>query len=133
MDVLKLCIARFACSSRNQWRGVHGMTNPAKPGTDEATRPAVDAEVTRKAVKKTLRSGGQDRDAETGTKRRYHLELPADLYEQLRQVAANKEVTVAVLLRQFIKLGLVVSQLEHKPDAALLIREGKTLREIILF
>jgi hypothetical protein len=109
------------------------MTNPAKFVSDDATRPAVVAEETRQAVKNTRRSRGEEREVEGGTKRRYHLELPVDLYEQLQQVAADKEVTVAVLLRQFIKLGLVVSQLEHKPDAALLIREGKTLREIILF
>ena len=64
--------------------------------------------------------------------KRYNLVLPETLYQQLEELARDRQVTVVELLRRFIKLGLIAAEVEANPDAALLIREGDTEREIIL-
>lgn len=63
--------------------------------------------------------------------KRYNLALPADLFEQVEELAAQKQTTVVHVLRRFIKLGLIASRIEDSPDAALLIREGETEKEIV--
>ena len=64
--------------------------------------------------------------------KRYNLALPRELFEQVEELAELNQTTVVEVLRRFIKLGLVASRIEQTPDAALLIREGSTEREIIL-
>lgn len=64
--------------------------------------------------------------------KRYNLALPAELYDELQQVADQKQVTLVELLRKFIKLGLLATQLEDRPGAALLIRENGTDRQIVM-
>ena len=64
--------------------------------------------------------------------RRYSLVLPEDLYEEVRGLAETRHTTVVEVLRRFVRLGLLVAQVESTPDAALVIREGDTEREIIL-
>jgi hypothetical protein len=64
--------------------------------------------------------------------KRYNLVLPEDLFIEVQKVADNRHTTVVEMLRRFIKLGLLAIQLEEKPGAALLIREGDTERQIVL-
>jgi len=64
--------------------------------------------------------------------KRYNLVLPEDLFSEVEKLAEKRQTTVVDILRRFIKLGLLASQIEESPGAALLIREGDTERQIIL-
>ncbi len=64
--------------------------------------------------------------------KRYNLVLPEDLFDELQELADNKQTTVVDLLRKFIKLGLVVAKVEETPGSAFLIREGKAERQLVL-
>ncbi len=64
--------------------------------------------------------------------KRYTLVLPKELFDEVQRVADARHTTVVDMLRRFIKLGLLSVQLEEAPDAALLIREGESEREILL-
>jgi hypothetical protein len=64
--------------------------------------------------------------------KRYSLVLPEDLFTAIQKLADQRQTTVVDLIRRFIKLGLIAAKIEDTPDAALLIREGDTERQIIL-
>jgi len=50
-------------------------------------------------------------------------------FEQVQRVAEKRHATVAHVLRQFVKLGLVV---EGNQGATLVIRRGEVERELVL-
>lgn len=55
-----------------------------------------------------------------------------ELFKALQQVAAQRHSTVVKVLRQFIRLGLLVVQAEQDADAAFIYRQGGKEREIML-
>ena len=59
-----------------------------------------------------------------GEMKRYSLELPVELFNEVRQIAHEQHTTVVEVIRKFIKLGLAI---EKTPDNALYIREGSSL------
>jgi hypothetical protein len=63
---------------------------------------------------------------------RYNLALPKELFEELKEAADERGMTVVEVLRKFIKLGLLALETENKPGSALIIREGDTERQIIM-
>ena len=65
--------------------------------------------------------------------KRYNLVLPSDLYDDVLAAADSRQTTVVQILKQFIKIGLLVVDLENTPGSALIIREGKSEREIMMF
>jgi hypothetical protein len=69
--------------------------------------------------------------ASSGMKR-YTLVLPTELFDEVKRVADARQTTVVDMLRRFIRLGLLSVRLEETPDAALLIREGESEKEILL-
>lgn len=60
--------------------------------------------------------------------KRYNLVLPLDQYDKVKQVADDRGITIAELLRKFIVLGLTI----EAPDTTLVIKNGDTERELIL-
>ncbi|MDQ3701090.1 MAG: hypothetical protein M3442_09250 [Chloroflexota bacterium] len=64
--------------------------------------------------------------------RRYSLVLPDDLFAEVERLAERQQSSVVELLRRFTRLGLLVTQLQDRPDAALIIREGATERQLLL-
>lgn len=69
---------------------------------------------------------------ENGLKR-YNLVMPAGLFDNLQALADRQHTTVVDLIRKYVKLGLVISNLvEDNPDAALIIRNGDTERELVI-
>ena len=70
---------------------------------------------------------------ETGT-RRYTLVFPEERFAQVERLATAEHTTVVELLRRFTKLGLLASEVQRTPGAALLIRdgEGEGERQIVL-
>lgn len=64
--------------------------------------------------------------------RRYSLVLPEGLFEQVERLAQRHDTTVVELLRRFTRLGLLAMELQERPDASLIIREGGTDRQLLL-
>ncbi len=64
--------------------------------------------------------------------KRYNLSLPVELYEGLEVLADEKHTTMLELIRKFIKLGLLVSEVEKDPEAMFLIRQGDSEREVVM-
>lgn len=64
--------------------------------------------------------------------RRYSLILPDPIYEQLNDIADEKGTTMAELIRRFIGLGFLAMKTSNDPDSELLLRNGDTIRGIIL-
>ena len=64
--------------------------------------------------------------------RRYSLVLPDDLFAEVERLAERQQTTVVELLRRFTRLGLLATHLQERPDAALLVREGGTERQLLL-
>jgi len=67
----------------------------------------------------------------TTSVKRYNLVLPEELFGEVEKIAEKRQTTVVDILRRFIKLGLLATQIEETPDSALLIREGNVERQII--
>jgi hypothetical protein len=67
----------------------------------------------------------------TGAKR-YNLVLPQELFDEVQRIAAERHSTVVEVLRQFIRLGLLVAQAEQDPNAAFIYRQGDKERAIML-
>jgi hypothetical protein len=63
--------------------------------------------------------------------KKYNLVLPKDLFHEVQKLAKARHTTVIEMFRKFIKLGLIVIQLEDSPDASLIIREGDTERQVV--
>jgi len=65
--------------------------------------------------------------------RRYNMALPETVYEDLRIIADINDVTIAEVLRKYIKLGLIVSEIENTPSIDLVLREeGKPDKTLVL-
>jgi ATP-dependent Clp protease ATP-binding subunit ClpA len=64
--------------------------------------------------------------------RRYSLVLPDELFAEVERLAERQQTTVVELLRRFTRLGLLAVQLQDRPDAALIIREAGTERQLLL-
>jgi predicted DNA-binding protein len=60
----------------------------------------------------------------TNEKKRYHLVIPIELYQELEKVANNKSRTIIDVLRRYIEFGLWIDTFSNKADATLRITEG---------
>jgi hypothetical protein len=67
----------------------------------------------------------------TGMKR-YNLALSDELYAELELAARRRNASMVDVLRRYIRLGLLVDQIDANPNAELLIREGDRERQIVL-
>ncbi|MBI5838990.1 MAG: hypothetical protein HZB19_02700 [Chloroflexi bacterium] len=63
---------------------------------------------------------------------RYNLALPKELFDELKEAADERGMSVVETLRKFIKLGLLALETQDKPGSALIIREGDTERQIMM-
>ena len=64
--------------------------------------------------------------------KRYNMVLPQPLFDEIQRIADERHSTVLEVLKQFIRLGLLVSKAEKSLDAAVIIREGDRERELML-
>lgn len=62
--------------------------------------------------------------ASTTSKPRANLTLHPALQRKVKEMAEQRETTTADLLRTAVKIGLMVLELENRPDAELIIREN---------
>ena len=63
----------------------------------------------------------------------YSLQMPADLYNSLSEVARERDISVAELMRRGIKWELMSYVLQQSGGRMLVERPGKRLREIVSF
>lgn len=54
---------------------------------------------------------------------RYTLTLPTELYQELTTLADRRGMTIKELVRQFMKLGLLVAKFEETPNTGLFLKE----------
>jgi hypothetical protein len=64
--------------------------------------------------------------------KRYNLVLSETLYAELEEAARKRHTSVVDMLRRYIRLGLLVEEIDANPQAELLIREGERERQIVL-
>lgn len=62
----------------------------------------------------------------------YNLNLPADLYAEVEAIANRRQTTVAAIMRQFVKIGLLAVRIEEDDSMDLLVREGGETRVVKL-
>jgi hypothetical protein len=55
---------------------------------------------------------------------RYTLSLPTDLYNELRGIAEDRDLSVKDVVRQCLKIGLVAIKLGEDPKKELIIKES---------
>ena len=67
-----------------------------------------------------------------GKLRRYNLVLPEALFDEIKQIADRQQTTVVEIIRRFMKLGLLATQIEEAPESELIIRENGAEQKIIL-
>src|SRR5215217_7480749 len=54
---------------------------------------------------------------------RYTLSLPTEIYNELREIAERRGLSVKDVVRQCLKIGLVAIKLDEDPDKELLVKE----------
>lgn len=67
-----------------------------------------------------------------GTKR-YNLVIPEDLFNEVKDVAEKQGTTTVEVIRKFIRIGLLAEKTQGDPGSALIIREGDTEKQILIF
>ena len=73
------------------------------------------------------------REKEKADVKRYNMVLPEKVYEDLKTVADMHSITIAEVLRKYIKLGLIASEIEETPGLDLVLREeGKPDKTLVL-
>ena len=65
--------------------------------------------------------------------KRYNLALPKELFDALQEEADKNGTTVVDLIRKFIKLGLFAAAVTEDDDAELIVRQGDSEKQIVIF
>ena len=65
--------------------------------------------------------------------KRYNLVLPQELFDDIKQVADKQGTTSVEVIRKFIRIGLLAEKIQDDPESALIIREGDTEKQIMIF
>jgi len=63
--------------------------------------------------------------------KKYNLALPQELFDKLQEAADRQNTTVVELLRRFVKMGLILTELEAQSDTEFIIRTGNKEQKII--
>lgn len=64
--------------------------------------------------------------------KRFHVQLPEELYQKLQEVAEENGTNSTELLRRFIRLGLIAVQAERSEGSELILREGGKEKLLLL-
>jgi hypothetical protein len=54
---------------------------------------------------------------------RYTLSLPTEIYNELREIAEHRGLSVKDVVRQCLKIGLVAIKLDEDPEKELIVKE----------
>ncbi len=66
--------------------------------------------------------------------KRYNLNTPDELFDEIESIAKEEHSTVVEVIRTFFKLGLFLQKIKNNPDEEIIIRNKVTgtEREIVL-
>ena len=62
----------------------------------------------------------------------YNLVIPEELFAEVEAIANRRQTTVAAIMRQFVKIGLLAVRIEEDPNMDLLVQEGEETRVVKL-
>ncbi len=83
-----------------------------------------------------ISEGQQHLNHEDGDKpktlKRYPLVVSEDIFVELEKLAAREQMSIAEVLRKFVKLGLTMTKLQGQPDTKVIIRQGKREQVLIV-
>jgi hypothetical protein len=74
----------------------------------------------------------KQRSAPSDKRAQYHLSMPVVLHEELQAIADEQQVSIAEIMRRFLKMGVVASKLAQSPDAYLCVAQGDMIQQIIV-
>jgi hypothetical protein len=80
----------------------------------------------------TTEEKGGNMSKEPQGKKRYSLVVAEDLFDELQELAEQKDTSVVELIRKFIRLGLIVSKAENSPDTTFLLKKGDEVQQILI-
>ena len=63
--------------------------------------------------------------------KRYNLLMPEDLFNRLEVLANEKQVSLAELIRTFLKIGLILVELQHDDSVSIVVRDSNRERELM--
>ena len=63
---------------------------------------------------------------------RFNVVLTEPLYNEIHKIAEKRGSTDVEVVRQFIRLGLLLAKSEESPDMKVLLCEGDSTRELVL-
>lgn len=69
--------------------------------------------------------------AKNSKTKRFNLILPEELVERVQEIAEEEHLSAVEVMRRFIKLGLLATDIQRKPDSALILREGDDEKQIM--
>jgi len=72
-------------------------------------------------------------DNKKNVQKRYNLILPSKLFDEIKNISDSRGTTVVEIIRKFLKIGLLISEIQDNPNSAFIIREGDSEREVLIF
>jgi rRNA-processing protein FCF1 len=64
--------------------------------------------------------------------KRHNLSIPQTVYDELQEVADQRQTSIIALIRQAIKLLLLVVRAESTPGMEFIIRENGTEQRVVI-
>ena len=64
--------------------------------------------------------------------KRYNLVLPEEMFNEVKRVADEQQTSMVEVIRKFIKLGLVVFEMQKTAEITLFVKKGGEEQKIIL-
>lgn len=55
----------------------------------------------------------------------FHLRVPTRLHDELQAIADREDVPLAIVIRRFFRLGLVVDAIAHSPTSNIIIHDSE--------
>jgi hypothetical protein len=64
--------------------------------------------------------------------KRYNLVLPEEMFSEVKRVADEQQTSVAEVIRKFIKLGLMVIEIQETTGLTLVVKKEDEEQKIIV-
>ncbi|MBN1994504.1 MAG: hypothetical protein JW953_17535 [Anaerolineae bacterium] len=64
--------------------------------------------------------------------KRYNLVLPEEMFNAVKRVADAQQTSIVEVIRKFIKLGLMVFEMQETAEITLVVKKGGEEQKIIL-
>ena len=75
---------------------------------------------------------GRPRNENPLKTKRYNLVIPDDLFLEVKNIADTEQTSIIDSFKKIIKYGLLTYKIMKDPTSQLIIKQGKSEREIVL-